>query len=64
MHSALRVSAGEISGFRDFAFPGEKSGRIVQLMATSAASTCRGLKSILVDTQTLDFRFEGGIGDT
>jgi hypothetical protein len=61
--NARELAPTGISGFLNFAFDWENAGRMSVLLATSPASACLGFKSIFVDTQALDFCFEGRIGN-
>lgn len=53
----------KVSDFRDFPLDGKNAEGTSIQVATSAASTCMGFKSIFIDSQALDFCFEGRIGD-
>ena len=61
--SAKELAPMRVSGFRDFALSGENAEGLSARVAASAESACLGLKSKFVDSQALDFCFEGRIGD-
>lgn len=66
IHNALSTKGLEpvrVSGFRHFPSNGENSEGMSVQVAAPAASAYLRFKSIFVDSQALDFCFEGGIGD-
>jgi hypothetical protein len=66
IHNAFGINELEpmrVSGFRDFPLNGENAEAMSIQVAAPAESACLGLKSKFVDSQALDFCFEGGIGD-